>query len=269
MTPLSAGAPVFFASDLAVKAAEEIGFRIGAKGAHTSRTMMLAELRATFDAVLSGADRSAYVSAIIEENCTHKSTAATRKLTNQRLSEFYALDPKVPMFRVLRRVWDLSPEGRPLLAMLTALARDPRFLMTAPYIIALDDGAECQREPMAAAVRSIGGDRLNASILDKVVRNAASSWVQAGHLAGRTFKKRSHVRPTPAVATYAAYLAFHAGLRGAEVFRSGWFQVIDASPAKARDLLLEAKQHGLIDLRLAGDVVTLGLDRLDSDRGKV
>ena len=67
------------------------------------------------------------------------------------------------------------------------------------------------------------------------------------------FKKRSHVRPTPAVATYAAYLAFHAGLRGAEVFRSGWFQVIDASPAKARDLLLEAKQHGLIDFRLAGD----------------
>lgn len=269
MTTFSARAPVFFASDLATGAAEEIGFRIGAKGAHTSRTMMLAELRATFDAVRSGAERSAYVSAIIDENCTHKSTAATRKLTNQRLSEFYALDPKVPMFRVLRKVWDVSPEGRPLLAVLTALARDPRFVMTAPYIIALDDGAEFQREPMAAAVRSIGGDRLNASILDKVVRNAASSWVQAGHLTGRTFKKRRHVRPTPAVATYAAYLAFHAGLRGADIFRSGWFQVIDASPAKARSLLLEAKQHGLIDLRIAGDVVTLGLDRLDPYRGKV
>jgi hypothetical protein len=259
---------VFFASDLAVGEAEKVGFRIGAKGAHTSRTMMLAELRATFDAVPSGADRSAYVSAIIDENCTHKATAATRKLTNQRLSEFYALDPKVPMFRVLRKVWDVRPEGRPLLAMLTALARDPRFLMTAPYVIALHDGAGFQREPMTAAVRSIGGDRLNASILDKVVRNAASSWVQSGHLTGRTFKKRRHVRPTPAVATYAAYLAFHAGLRGADIFRSGWFQVIDASPAKARSLLLEAKQHGLIDLRIAGDVVTLGLDRLDPYRGK-
>lgn len=263
MTPSSAQAPVFFASNLAVGEAEKVGFRIGTKGAHTSRTMMLAELRATLDAVPFGADRSAYVSAIVDENCTHKSTAATRKLTSQRLSEFYALDPKVPMFRVLRKVWEVSPEGRPLLAMLTALARDPRFLMTAPYIIALNDGAEFQREPMSAAVRSSGADRLNASILDKVVRNAASSWVQACHLTGRTFKKRRLVEPTPAVAAYAAYLAYHAGLKGAEMFRSGWFQVIDASPAKARNLLLQAKQLGLIDLRMAGEIMTLGLDRLD------
>ena len=51
MTTSSARTPVFFAFDLAVGAAEEVGFRIGAKGAHTSRTMMLAELRATLDAV--------------------------------------------------------------------------------------------------------------------------------------------------------------------------------------------------------------------------
>ena len=268
MTPVSTQMHMFYGPDTAVGAAEKIGFRIGAKGAHTSRTMMLAELRATLEAVPAGADRSGYVSAIVDENCTHKSTAATRKLTNQRLSEFYALDPRVPIFRVLRKVWGASPEGRPLLAMLTALARDPRFLMTAPFIIALNEGAEFQREPMAAALRSTGSDRLNVSILDKVVRNAASSWVQAGHLMGRTFKKRLRVQPTPAVAAYAAYLAFHAGLRGAEIFRSGWFQVIDTSPAKARALLLEAKQLGLIDLRIAGDVVTLGLDRLDPYLGR-
>ncbi len=230
--------------------------------------MMLTELSATLATVPTGADRSAYVSAIIDENCTHKSTAATRKLTSQRLSEFYALDPKAPIFRVLRSVWDVSPEGRPLVAMLTALARDPRFLMTAPFIIALDEGDEFRREPMTAALRSAGDDRLNASTLDKVVRNAASSWVQAGHLVGRTFKKRHLVRPTPAVGAYAAYLAINAGLKGVEIFRSGWFQIIDASPTKARGLLLEAKQLGLIDLRIAGDVITLGLDRLDPHMGR-
>jgi hypothetical protein len=219
-------------------------------------------------AVPASSDRSAYLAAIVDENCTRKSTAATRKLTALRLSDLYALDPKVPLFRVLRRLWDVSEEGQPLLALLAALTRDPRLLTTAPIIIGIDEGAELQRDPMTAALRSSDGDRLNASILDKVVRNAASSWSQAGHLVGRTFKKRHRVDATPAVASFAAYLAWHAGLRGAEIFRSGWFQVVDASPTKSRALLLEAKQIGLIDLRIAGDVITIGFERLDLSAGR-
>lgn len=268
MIASSTQVPVFFSPAFAAATGETIGFRIHAGGVHTSRTMMLAELRSTLDEVPAEADRSAYWSAIVEENCTHKSTAATRKLTGLRLTDLYALDPKVPMFRALRKVWDVSAEGQPLLAMLVALTRDPRLLTTAPVIIALQEGAEFQREPMTTALRNVDSDRLNPSILDKVVRNAASSWSQAGHLVGRTFKKRHRVHATPAVASLAAYLASHAGLRGIEIFRSGWFQIIDASPTKARALLLEAKQIGLIDLRIAGDVITLGFDRLDAPTGR-
>jgi hypothetical protein len=264
----STQAPVFFSPAFAAEAGEAIGFRIHAGGIHTSRTMMLAELRSTLDGVPAEADRSAYWSAIVEENCTHKSTAATRKLTGLRLGELYALDPKVPMFRALRKVWDVSAEGQPLLAMLTALTRDRRLLTTASTIAALQEGEELQRDRMSAALRLADSDRLNASILDKVVRNTASSWSQAGHLVGRTFKKRHFVHATPAVASFAAYLASHAGLHGVEIFRSGWFQIIDASPAKARELLLEAKQIGLIDMRAAGDVITLSFDRLDAPEGR-
>lgn len=263
MITSSTQAPVFYSPSSIQNGTGEFGFRAKSGGVHTSRTMMLEELRLTFAAVPSTADRSTYLSAIIDENCTRKSTAATRKLTALRLSDLYALDPKVPTFRALRRLWDVAEEGQPLLALLVALTRDPRLLTTAPVIISLHEGAEFQREPMTAALRSADGDRLNPSVLDKVVRNAASSWSQAGHLAGRTFKKRRRVEATPAVAGFAAYLAWHAGLRGVEIFRSGWFQVIDASPTKARALLLEAKQIGLIDLRIAGDVITLGFERLD------
>ena len=82
----------------------ESGFRFGG-GTHTSRTIMLAELRAVLAHCGPHATRDEYLSAIHEDNCLGKRTAATRKLSSQRLSELYAIDPDVPLFRVMRRCW--------------------------------------------------------------------------------------------------------------------------------------------------------------------
>ena len=70
------------------------------------------------------------------------------------------------------------------------------------------------------------------------------------------------MQATPAAAAFAAYLAQTAGFRGAEIFASGWFAVLDVSPSAARTFALEAKRLGLIDLRMAGDVVELDVGRL-------
>ena len=101
------------------------GFRIGDKGTHTSRTIMFKELDLLFEDQEQAAPREAYVSAIIDQNCLGKQTVSTRKLTCQRLSELYGLDPSIPLFRILRYLWQVDETGRPLLALLTALARDP------------------------------------------------------------------------------------------------------------------------------------------------
>ena len=58
--------------------AEAAGFRLGAKGTHTSRTMMLAELNAVLAAAGADAARADYIAAIVEANCLSKPTAATR-----------------------------------------------------------------------------------------------------------------------------------------------------------------------------------------------
>ena len=84
------------------------GFRFGHIGTHTSRTIMLAELGATFSAVPAAAKPPDYAAAIVVENCLGKQTVSTRRLTLQRLRELYALDPAVPIFRILRRLWDLD-----------------------------------------------------------------------------------------------------------------------------------------------------------------
>lgn len=239
------------------------GFRSGAQGTHTSRTMMLEELRLVLAATPADARRVEHAAAIIDGNCLSKPTASTRRLTNQRLGELYGLDLGIPLFRVLRRLWDLDANGRPLLALLAALARDPLLAATYFAVVSLPAGAEFQREPMKMALRSFVGDRLNNNILEKVCRNAASTWSQSGHLEGRTFKKRRIVSATPATAAFAIYLAHIAGFRGADIFSSAWLQVLDFDPSRARHFALGAKRLGLLDLRMAGDVVELDLTRLD------
>lgn len=246
-----------------VAAATAAGFRFGEKGTHATRTMMLEELQLVLSAVPASADRNEYASAIIDDNCAAKQTVSTRRHTNQRLGELYALDPAVALFRVLRRLWEQDASARPLLALLSSLARDPLFAATVEAIVPLDPGAEFLREPMRAAIRALAGDRLNDSTLDKVVRNAASSWTQSGHLEGRALKRRRRVNPTPASVVFALYLGYKIGFRGMDLFSSGWVVALDCSAALAQKLALEAKRLGLIDIRMAADVVEISFDRLE------
>ncbi|WP_437225995.1 hypothetical protein SH661x_004351 [Planctomicrobium sp. SH661] len=239
------------------------GFRFGAKGTHSSRTMMFDELEILLSATDSSASRDDYAATVIESNCLAKPTAASRRQTNQRIGELYALDLNVPVFRIFRRLWDVEPGGRRLLALLCSVARDPLLAATAEPILRIEPGREFMREPVTAAIRSLVGDRLNESILAKVVRNCASTWTQSGHLEGRTLKKRHRVTPSPATISFALFLGSVVGYRGADLFGSGWMSLLDCPPPRARDLALQAKRIGLIDIRISGDVIELNLDRLD------
>jgi hypothetical protein len=244
--------------------ATQVGFRFGAKGTHTSRTMMLEELTAVLAAVPHGASREDYSAAVVEGNCLRKATAATRRLTNQRLGELYGLDPRIPLFRVLRRLWSIDVPGRSLLALQCAIARDPLLAATVAPVLALAPGNDLQRDTIRSALREAVDERLSDATLDKVIRNVASSWEQAGHLVGRTFKKRVAVQATPGSVAFGLYLGHAVGFRGAPLFAAGWISLLDCTPARARELAVEAKRIGLIDLRIAGEVVDMVLNRLDS-----
>jgi len=64
--------PVELNSKIPPKQLEKIGFRIGAGGAHTSRTIMLSELTQVMSAVGRDVARQDYATAIIEQNCLGK-----------------------------------------------------------------------------------------------------------------------------------------------------------------------------------------------------
>lgn len=260
--------PLAFFPSAPPSAAEKLGFRFGAKGTHASRTLMLSELEAVLAAAPGPVDRAAYAAAIIEDNCLEKPTTSTRRISNQRLGELYALDPFVVLFRVLRSLWSVDPRARPLLAALTALARDPLLMASGGPVLSQPAGVEIQRAPIRDALRKLVGERMNDDTLDKVVRNVSSSWTQTGHLTGRTFKFRQRVSAPPTAVAFALWLGNVAGFRGEELLTTGWIAALDCTATSARGLALEAKRLGLIDLRTAGDVVEFGLDRLDPGLGR-
>lgn len=247
-------------------AATSAGFRFGHVGTHSSRTMMLDELEALLSATPVDAKPDQHANAVIEENCLGKQTVANRRHSLQHLRELYGLDSNLPLFRILVRLWHSDSAGRPLLALLAALARDPLLRASSQATVTLPEGAEFQRSAARASIAKAVGDRLGDSTIEKVVRNTASSWAQAGHLQGRTFKIRRRVKPTPATVAFALYLADAAGFHGHESLTSNWFKVLDCSTSTAMELALEAKRIGLIDLRSSGDVFELNLARLDPPR---
>jgi hypothetical protein len=245
--------------------ADRAGFRFGDRGTHTSRTMMLAELRDLLQALPPGTDRDAYQAAIVSDNVLGKATEATRRLTGQRLGELFGLDPKMPIFRALRRVWSVDDGGRPICALLCALARDPLLRSTAGPVLGLAEGAELVRTDFVAAIRTAVGDRMNESVVDKVARNAASTWCQSGHLEGRVRKVRRRVSPSPGALAFALWLGTQEGLAGAQLLGSRWAQVLDRSPRELEPIALRAKQIGLIGASIGGgttDIDASGLDAL-------
>lgn len=226
--------------------------------------MMLVELTDLLAAVPVDSDRSAYEAAIVEDNVLGKPTTATRRLTGQRLGELYGLDPRLPLFRVLRRLWLIDEAGRPLLALLSALGRDPLLRSTAPAVLALSVGAELVRASFLGEIREAVGGRLNDAVLDKVARNTASSWSQSGHLEGRVRKIRKRVAPTPGSLALALWMGTLEGLAGEALLECRWTRVLDRTARELLPVALQAKQLGLIHARTGGGVVEIDASRLDA-----
>lgn len=233
------------------------GARFGPRGTHTSRTMMLAELTELLRSVPLGAERADYEAAVIDENALGKTTTSNRRLTLQRLSELYGIDPQVPLFAVLRRLWDFDPAGRPVTALLCALARDPLLRSTAPYILSLSMGAEVLHDEYLSSIRAHVDTRLNDSVLDKVRRNASSTWTQSGHLEGRVRKHRRPVNASFGAVALALWLGSLEGRIAEDLLGSFWMRVFDVPRHLIIDTVLRCKQTGLVYASIGGGVVQI------------
>lgn len=245
----------------------EAGFRSGARGTQTSRTMMLAELSQLLQAVRPPATREDYVRAVIESNVLGKQTAANRRLTAQRLIELYSLDGRLLLFRGLRQLWDVDEPGRPLLACLCANARDPLLRITGEAVLPAPEGSAVTKQDLCNAVAAAWPERFGAGILDKIGRNAGSSWTQSGHLTGRGRKVRVRAHPTPGAAAYALLIGHLQGLRGAMLLDTYWTRLLDCGASSVDALASEASRLGWMEYRRVAEVVQVSFRWLEDERG--
>jgi hypothetical protein len=218
---------------------------------------MLAELRTLLASVPASVSKAERRSAIVSENVLGKKTTSTRKSTAQRLSELYALDPSVPLFRLLQVFWKSDPASQPLLALLCASPRDPLLRITASPVLQARQGELVAKKHFEEAISRQVGDRFNSSTLQTMARNAASSWTKSGHLSGRRVKKKSTPHVTAANTAYALLLGFLCGARGALLFHTFWTDLLEAPEHRLHEFARQASSWGWLTYRGIGTIVEI------------
>jgi len=242
--------------------AAQYGFTIEGLGTHSSRTMMLAELRLLLAACPPTTGQAAYRAAIEEDNVLLKRTQSTRTKSFRHLRELYGLDPNMRIFAALRALWPSLEEAQPMLAMLCALARDPSLRATAPAVLPLSPGSPVTSHRLAVAAAEAYPGLSKETTLSKIGRNAGSSWTQSGHVVGRTNKTRVPAPCHPTSVAYALLLGHLCGARGKGLFHTFWTQVLDQPVPVLEELATVASRQGWLEYRHTGAVTEITFNLL-------
>ena len=253
--------------DAGSQAMVAFGMKLAGGGAHSGKTMMLAELETLLVALPNGASASDYRMAIVEQNVLGKATESTRHESLRRLHSLYALDENTPIFRLLRHLVAIDIASLSLLALQVAWARDPLFRVTTPPVLEAAVGETVATYALEQALEAAFPKRYSANSRLSMAQNAASSWTQSGHLVGHTNKTRRWVKPSSVAVTMALFLGDVAGYHGAAVFANPWCRLLDLNPERAKELGFEAHRASLLTLRAVGEVIELSFPALADVQG--
>jgi hypothetical protein len=242
------------------ESAEALGFRSAPGGVHLSKTMMLAELTVVLDS-LPNNDAGAVERSVVVENLLGKPTGTARRLALTHLNTLYGILTPRPIQLAALRLWARTVLGRPLLALLCTLAREPLLRQSARPVLDARPGASVRWPDIAAAIANHYPDRYSPKMMKSLAQNCVSSWTQSGHLRGRVNKRRCSAEPSAETAAFAALLGSLAGFGGPVLLRSPWMRLLDRPEADLLSLLRRAESAGLARVRAGGGVVQIDVCR--------
>jgi hypothetical protein len=93
-------------------------------------------------------------------------------------------------------------------------------------------------------------------------KNLASSWKQAGFIAGKTKNIRVQPEISHRVAAFAFFLAFLQGDRGDYIMRNAIVSSLCLGENKLRELAVEAAKQDLLQYQYGGSVTSFGFPQL-------
>jgi hypothetical protein len=156
------------------------GVKIEGGGPHQSKTMMLTE----FAELLASGATNRPEDAVLRDNLLGKPSIRARKAALYRLRQLYGVGEAWPICVVLHRLWERDPIGRPMLALLCALARDPTLRAGAAAVLDAALGEPVRWPSIAAEFEAVYPRRLGEKMAKSLAQHAASTWTQAGFLRG-------------------------------------------------------------------------------------
>lgn len=234
---------------------KNFGYTKTRNSVHTARTMMLNELSTLLEYQKDlNTNKDTYINAIVQDNCLAKRSGRTREITARHLIELYGLDPNMVLFFAIRYLWDRDTAGQPLIALLSAYARDEILRMCGLFIVKQAEGTHITREMLEGHIESLYPDRFSTATLKSTAQNVNSTFTQSGHLKGRVKKYRIKAQSTPGAVAYALLLGYLIGIRGTLLFETEYVKLLDCSKDKALDLAKEAARRGWINVKHIGDV---------------
>lgn len=217
--------------------------------------MMLAEISALCEHLPAHASPADYAAEVLDRNLLAKPTRKTRLLTLKHLVSMYGLDPAIPIFRAFRRLWDLDPAARPLLALTIALARDPLLRLSQGLVLAKASGEAVSPLEFRALLEAHLPDRLSPVSLASYARNLSGSWSLAGFLSGKAKKTRATPIVTPVNAAFCLFLGHLEGLTAQRLLMSPWGELLGGTMDDRMALAAAASSRGLMVFMRAGGVV--------------
>ncbi len=232
----------------------QLGFRFGINGPHAARTMMLEDLRVLFSHTSPGAARDDYARAVVSENVLGKPTKKARELALQHMGALYALSAENPIFRALRRLWDVNVNAQPLLAFAVALARDPLLRGTMQFYLSKQPGEPVSRESVEVLLSESHPERFSPASLRSFAQNVSGSWTSAGFLHGRVRKTRVTADVHPEAVAMLLFLGFLEGRTGQRLFSSDWTGLTGLPAEEVEALASSASHRGLLVFMNAGGV---------------
>ncbi len=234
-----------------------LGFRDGAKGTHSSRTLMLGELELLLSEARPEMSIADYRKLVVDENVLGKPTYTTREHTVRKLKALYGLEPEIPIFRTLVRLWPLDHDSHPLLALLAGYARDPLLRLLASPVLDAPVGSVVSAPALIAEAERVVPGRFSETNLRAIASRVLSTFLQSGHLDGRSEKRRVRVSATTVAASYAFFLAYLEGFRAQRIFTSVWPALLDLRDDRLPEVAFDAARRGLMDYRQVGNVIEL------------
>jgi hypothetical protein len=185
------------------------------------------------------------------------------KKTTSFLKQLYGFDASAVSFKVFKYFWcDCDEHEKTLIALIYAINNDYLLQESIPIVYKCAIGDKVGIESIAKNIEKYHPNRYTDNTLRSIAQNIASSWKQAGFIAGKVKNIRTQPDVSYKVVAFAMFLSYLEGDRGDFIMHSNCVNALCVSETKLRELAVEASKRDYLHYQYAGSVTSISFDKL-------